>query len=79
MRIPHMGWNSLTRIKPAKLLANLDAQPFTYFAHSYYAPLVDATAATCLYLNPYSALLERKMSTRCSSIRKNQVRWDFAL
>lgn len=60
VRIPHMGWNSLMRIKPAKLLANLDAQPFTYFAHSYYAPLVDATAATCLYLNPYSALLEQQ-------------------
>lgn len=58
-RIPHMGWNSLTRLKPAKLLANLDAQPFTYFAHSYYAPLLDATVASCLYLNPYSALLEQ--------------------
>ena len=58
-RIPHMGWNSLTRLKPARLLGNLDAEPFTYFAHSYYAPVLDATAASCVYLNPYSALIER--------------------
>jgi imidazole glycerol-phosphate synthase subunit HisH len=57
-RIPHMGWNSLTRLKPARLLASLDAQPFTYFAHSYYAPVLAATAATCVYLTPYSALIE---------------------
>lgn len=59
-RIPHMGWNSLTRLKTARLLANLDAEPFTYFAHSYYAPVLDATAASCLYLNPYSALIEHE-------------------
>ena len=58
-RVPHMGWNSLTRLKPARLLANLAAQPFTYFAHSYYAPLIPATAASCVYLTAYSALIER--------------------
>lgn len=59
-RIPHMGWNSLTRVKPARLLTHLDAQPFTYFAHSYYAPVFEATAATCTYLNAYTALIEHK-------------------
>lgn len=59
-RIPHMGWNSLTRLKPARLLANLDAEPYTYFAHSYYAPVLNATAATCTYLNSYTALLEHQ-------------------
>ncbi len=58
-RIPHMGWNSLTRLKPATLLAGLDAEPFTYFAHSFYAPVLDATAATCTYLHPYTAVIER--------------------
>src|ERR1700753_2767718 len=45
-RIPHMGWNSLTRLKPGKLLAGLPEDAFTYFAHSYYAPLNEATAAS---------------------------------
>jgi imidazole glycerol-phosphate synthase subunit HisH len=57
-RIPHMGWNSLTRVKPTRLLEGLPQEPFTYFAHSFYAPVVNATAATCTYINPYSAVLE---------------------
>jgi imidazole glycerol-phosphate synthase subunit HisH len=58
-RIPHMGWNSLEKTRPSKLLAQLEDGTFTYFAHSYYAPLNEATAATCTYLHPYSAVLER--------------------
>jgi len=58
-RIPHMGWNSLERTRPSRLLAGLAEQPFTYFAHSYYAPVIDSTAATCTYMHPYSAVLER--------------------
>lgn len=59
-RIPHMGWNSLERVKPSRLLRNLGDGTFTYFAHSYYAPQMDATAATCTYILPYSAVLEEK-------------------
>jgi imidazole glycerol-phosphate synthase subunit HisH len=58
-RIPHMGWNSLEKTRPSKLLAQLEDGTFTYFAHSYYAPLNEATAATCTYLHPYSAVLEK--------------------
>jgi len=58
-RIPHMGWNSLETVRPSRLLRNLPAGTFTYFAHSYYAPLIDATAAACTYMHPYTAILER--------------------
>ena len=33
----------------AKLLKNLAPHPYLYFAHSYYAPVNEATAATCEY------------------------------
>ncbi len=58
-RIPHMGWNSLSALRPSRLLAGLQDGVFTYFAHSFYAPVIDATAATCTYIQPYSAVLER--------------------
>jgi imidazole glycerol phosphate synthase glutamine amidotransferase subunit len=58
IRIPHMGWNSLDAVRPAKLLRGMDAHPFTYFAHSFYAPVTEATAATCTYSVPYTAILE---------------------
>jgi imidazole glycerol-phosphate synthase subunit HisH len=58
VRIPHMGWNSLDLVKESKLLRTVDPRPFTYFAHSFYAPVVPATAATCTYAVPYTAVLE---------------------
>jgi glutamine amidotransferase len=58
-RIPHMGWNSLDRQRSSRLLDGLGEGAFTYFAHSYYAPLHAATAATCTYMHPYSAVLEQ--------------------
>ena len=57
-RVPHMGWNELDAVRPARLLASLAPRPFVYFAHSYYPPVVEATAATCTYGTPYTALLE---------------------
>jgi imidazole glycerol-phosphate synthase subunit HisH len=59
-RVPHMGWNEIEPRNGAKLLANLAPHPYLYFAHSYYAPLIDATAATCEYNVPYTAVLETK-------------------
>ena len=59
VRIPHMGWNSLTAVKSNILLAGLEEQPFTYFAHSYYVPVSEAAAATCTYSLPYLAVLEQ--------------------
>lgn len=58
IRIPHMGWNSLTAVRPGRLLTGLGEEPYAYFAHSFYAPVVDATAATCSYSLPYTAVLE---------------------
>ena len=57
-RIPHMGWNSLDACRPSRLLLGLSEQPYTYFAHSFYAPVIAETAVTCTYLQPYSAIIE---------------------
>jgi imidazole glycerol phosphate synthase glutamine amidotransferase subunit len=63
-RVPHMGWNEIepgsVERTGAKLLADLGPHPYLYFAHSYYAPLNDATAATCRYNVSYTAVLETK-------------------
>ena len=59
-RVPHMGWNEIEPRNGAQLLANLKPHPYLYFAHSYYAPVTDATAATCTYTVPYTAVLETK-------------------
>jgi imidazole glycerol phosphate synthase glutamine amidotransferase subunit len=58
-RVPHMGWNSLDAVKSSKLLAGLGVAPYVYFAHSYYAPVSEATAALCTYTLPYTAVVEQ--------------------
>jgi imidazole glycerol phosphate synthase glutamine amidotransferase subunit len=58
-RVPHMGWNNLVPVKSSKLLRGLPAQPFVYFAHSYYVPQTAEAAATCTYSVPYTAILEQ--------------------
>lgn len=57
-RIPHMGWNELQVRRESKLIRNLAAPPFVYFAHSYYVPENERAAATCTYEVPYTAVLE---------------------
>lgn len=58
-RVPHMGWNEITPVKPSRLFRGLEARPYLYFAHSYYCPVVPATAATCDYSVQYTAALEQ--------------------
>lgn len=57
-KVPHMGWNEIKPGAGAKLLAGLAAHPYLYFAHSYYAPVNEATAAVCSYTVDYTAVLE---------------------
>jgi len=57
-RVPHMGWNELELRRESKLVRDLNARPFVYFAHSYYVPENERAAATCTYGTPYTAVLE---------------------
>jgi len=57
-RVPHMGWNELEVKAGSKLLRNLPERPYLYFAHSYYIPAHQHAAATCVYSEPFTAVLE---------------------
>jgi imidazole glycerol phosphate synthase glutamine amidotransferase subunit len=58
-RVPHMGWNVLEPQAECRLLKGVEEKPYVYFAHSYYVPVMKATAARCAYAAPFTALLER--------------------
>jgi imidazole glycerol phosphate synthase glutamine amidotransferase subunit len=60
VRIPHMGWDQLDRRKSSFLLNDTGENPYVYFAHSYYVPLVKEAAASCDYTVPYTAVLEHQ-------------------
>jgi imidazole glycerol phosphate synthase glutamine amidotransferase subunit len=58
LRIPHMGWNSLRQVRSSTLLHKTGASAYVYFANSFYAPLIDATSASCEYGIEFSAAIE---------------------
>jgi imidazole glycerol-phosphate synthase subunit HisH len=57
-KVPHMGWNEIQPRPGSKLLSGLAPHAYLYFAHSYYAPVNEATAAVCSYTADYTAVLE---------------------
>lgn len=61
LKIPHMGWNSLTLTKDSKLLKDLGEEPYVYFVHSYYltTPEEDIVSAYTEYGERLDVAVER--------------------
>lgn len=59
LKVPHVGWNSLSMPRQSRLMAGVGEGSQVYFTHSYAAPLCDETAAICEYGFPFSAAVER--------------------
>src|SRR5438132_7279059 len=60
-KLPHMGWNQVTKKRASSLLADIDAGAYFYFAHSYAALDADgAAAATCSHGGEFTAVIEHK-------------------
>jgi len=57
-KVPHMGWNSVSGLKTF-LFNDISEDEYFYFVHSYYATTGADTVATCNYLVPFSAALQR--------------------
>jgi glutamine amidotransferase len=57
-KIPHMGWNNFLTIK-GDLYKGVTINDDVYYVHSYYANICSSTSATCDYILPFSASLQR--------------------
>ncbi len=58
LNVPHMGWNSLS-MQESELFQGIYPTDDFYFVHSYYAEVCDETIATCDYILPFSAALQK--------------------
>ena len=58
MKVPHMGWNSLS-LRNGWLNPAIESK-YAYFVYSYYVPVNLYTSAVTDYLNPFSAALHSK-------------------
>jgi glutamine amidotransferase len=59
LKVPHVGWNTLTIRKPGVLLDGLDDQTQVYFTHSYAVPLNAECSATAEHGDTFAAAVER--------------------
>lgn len=56
--VPHMGWNSID-FTESTLLQQVNPGSDVYFVHSYYAEPCAHTIASCNYILPFSAALQK--------------------
>jgi len=57
-KIPHMGWNNFLTIK-GDLFKGLKIEDDVYYVHSYYPDISSCTVATCEYILPFSAAMQK--------------------
>ena len=57
-KIPHMGWNNFLTLK-GDLFKGISADDDLYYVHSYYAEISSDTIATCNYIVPFSAAMNK--------------------
>ncbi len=58
LKIPQMGWNNLFDLN-TNLFKNISEQSFVYFVHSYFCEISEYNIATCDYILPFSAALQK--------------------
>jgi len=67
LKIPHMGWNTLTIRRPIPLLEGIGPNPSVYFVHSYHAVAErrEDVVAVADYPGPFPAIVNRENLTAC--------------
>jgi imidazole glycerol-phosphate synthase subunit HisH len=58
-KIPHMGWNNFLTLK-GDLFKGVTLDNDVYYVHSYYAEISPYTLATCDYILPFSAAMQKE-------------------
>ncbi len=59
IKVPHVGWNTLSLQRDASILEGVADQSQVYFTHSYVAPLTSETVAIAEHGEPFSAVVQR--------------------
>ena len=66
LKIPHIGWNSLSVDKPGGLFAGVEGEPYVYFVHSYYLRAEeDVVTATAEYGTTIHAAVQKGNLLAC--------------
>jgi glutamine amidotransferase len=59
LKIPHVGWNALSRRISAPIVQDVENEAQVYFTHSYAAPLTGDTVAETEHAGRFAAIVQR--------------------
>ena len=59
IKVPHVGWNTLSLQREASILDGVADQAQVYFTHSYVAPVTGDTTAVTEHGEPFAAVVQR--------------------
>ncbi len=62
---PHMGWNTLKKVRNDSLLNGVEDGEYAYFVHSFAAPIGDYTVLKSEYGTAFSAVVQHKNFRGC--------------
>lgn len=65
LRLPHMGWNTLTTVIDHPVFRDVSIDDYFYFVHSFSAQISEYTAASCEYGSPFSAAIVKDNFIGC--------------
>lgn len=65
LRVPHMGWNTLTQVESHPVFNGIKADDYFYFVHSFAAPISEYTVARCQYGSEFSAAIAKDNFIGC--------------
>lgn len=62
LKVPHMGWNTLSPVGPSPLMRDMGSNPSVYFVHGYHAQTPDSAliATTTDYGGPFVSSICRE-------------------
>ena len=81
LKIPHMGWNSLTLRPETRLFSGLGEEPYVYFVHSYYLEAADPeiVAASADYGVVIHAAVETGNVFACQFHPEKSSKWGLKI
>lgn len=59
LKVPHVGWNTLSRRRDCDILEGIENEVHVYFSHSFAAPLTGDCAATTIHGSAFAAVVQR--------------------
>lgn len=65
LRLPHMGWNTLTAVSKHPVFNGIQTGDYFYFVHSFAAPISEYTVASCNYGTAFSAAIAKDNFIGC--------------